>query len=119
MKNKEHGSFLCLHGGLEEMKPGRVVVAKEPEHGSDIWFYDDGFIKNKVGEGGRGGGGGGWEGRRRRRRRRRRKGECPNTLNVNVGEEEQKGEERSRGEEEEEETYSPSCFAAILVPSLS
>ena len=118
MKNKEHGSFLCLHGGLEEMKPGRVVVAKEPEHGSDIWFYDDGFIKNKVGEGGRGGGGGGWEGRRRRRRRR--KGECPNTLNVNVGEEEQKGEERSRGEEEEEEeTYSPSCFAAILVPSLS
>ncbi|CAL8373627.1 unnamed protein product [Boreogadus saida] len=48
VKNKEHGSFLCLHGGLEEMKPGRVVVAKEPEHGSDIWFYDDGFIKNKV-----------------------------------------------------------------------
>ena len=50
MKNKEHGSFLCLQGGLEEMKPGRVMVSRDPEHGSDIWFYDGGFLKNKVGE---------------------------------------------------------------------
>lgn len=39
---------MSIHGGVEEMKSGRVVVTAEVEHMSDIWFYQDGFIKSKV-----------------------------------------------------------------------
>lgn len=41
---------MSVQGGVEEMKTGRVVVTPEVEveHMSDIWFYRDGLIKNKV-----------------------------------------------------------------------
>lgn len=39
---------MSVQGGAEEMKSGRVVVTPEVEPMSDIWFYQDGFIKNKV-----------------------------------------------------------------------
>lgn len=39
---------MSVQGGVEEMKTGRVVVTAEVENLSDIWFYQDGFIKNKV-----------------------------------------------------------------------
>lgn len=39
---------MSVQGGVEEMKSGRVVVSPEAEPMSDIWFYQDGFIKNKV-----------------------------------------------------------------------
>ncbi|XP_076611075.1 uncharacterized protein crybg2 [Chaetodon auriga] len=48
IKNKERGHFMSVQGGVEEMKSGRVVVAKEVEPMSDIWFYQDGFIKSKL-----------------------------------------------------------------------
>ncbi|XP_071355714.1 beta/gamma crystallin domain-containing protein 2 [Trachinotus anak] len=48
IKNKESGLFMSVQGGVEEMKSGRVVVAAEVEPMSDIWFYQDGFIKNKM-----------------------------------------------------------------------
>lgn len=39
---------MSIQGGVEEMKSGRVVVTKEVEPMSDIWFYQDGFIKSKL-----------------------------------------------------------------------
>ncbi|RVE66612.1 hypothetical protein OJAV_G00109170 [Oryzias javanicus] len=48
LKNVESGHFLSLQGGVDEMKSGRVVVAPEAEPLSDIWFYQDGLIKNKL-----------------------------------------------------------------------
>ncbi|KAM7373437.1 hypothetical protein PAMP_008287 [Pampus punctatissimus] len=48
IKNKERGHFMSVQGGVEEMKSGRVVVAAEVEPMSDIWFYHDGLIKNKM-----------------------------------------------------------------------
>ncbi|XP_036949199.1 uncharacterized protein LOC119016931 isoform X4 [Acanthopagrus latus] len=48
IKNKERGHFMSVQGGVEEMKSGRVVVSPEAEPMSDIWFYQDGFIKNKL-----------------------------------------------------------------------
>lgn len=39
---------MSVQGGVEEMKSGRVVVTPEVEPMSDIWLYQDGFIKNKV-----------------------------------------------------------------------
>ncbi|KAM9340208.1 uncharacterized protein crybg2 [Symphorus nematophorus] len=48
IKNKERGHFMSVQGGVEEMKTGRVVVTPEVEPMSDIWFYQDGFIKNKL-----------------------------------------------------------------------
>ncbi|XP_068432110.1 beta/gamma crystallin domain-containing protein 2-like [Clinocottus analis] len=48
VKNKETGHFLAVQGGVEEMKSGRVVVTPEPEPMSDVWFYQDGFIKSKL-----------------------------------------------------------------------
>ncbi|TNN52364.1 Absent in melanoma 1-like protein [Liparis tanakae] len=48
IKNTERGHFLSVQGGVEEMKSGRVVVSPEVEPMSDIWFYQDGFIKSKV-----------------------------------------------------------------------
>ncbi|XP_033492808.2 uncharacterized protein crybg2 [Epinephelus lanceolatus] len=48
IKSKERGHFMSVQGGVEEMKSGRVVVAPEVEPMSDIWFYQDGFIKSKL-----------------------------------------------------------------------
>lgn len=48
VKNKESGHFLSVQGGVEELKSGRVVAAAEVEPLSDIWFYQEGRIKNKV-----------------------------------------------------------------------
>ncbi|KAG7225419.1 hypothetical protein INR49_027413, partial [Caranx melampygus] len=48
IKNKASGFYMSIQGGLEEMKSGRVVVTAEVEQMSDIWFYHDGFIKNKL-----------------------------------------------------------------------
>lgn len=39
---------MSVQGGVEEMKSGRVVVTPEVEPMSDVWFYQDGFIKNKA-----------------------------------------------------------------------
>ncbi|CAI5691183.1 unnamed protein product [Oreochromis niloticus] len=48
IKNTERGHFLSVQGGVEELKSGRVVVTPEVEPLSDIWFYQDGLIKNKL-----------------------------------------------------------------------
>ncbi|XP_032436904.1 uncharacterized protein crybg2 isoform X1 [Xiphophorus hellerii] len=48
VKNKESGHFLSVQGGVEELKSGRVVAAAEVEPPSDIWFYQEGRIKNKL-----------------------------------------------------------------------
>lgn len=39
---------MSIQGGVEELKSGRVVVTSEVEPMSDIWFYQDGLLKNKV-----------------------------------------------------------------------
>lgn len=39
---------MSIQGGVEEVKSGRVVVTPEVEPMSDIWFYQNGFIKNKL-----------------------------------------------------------------------
>ncbi|XP_046874555.1 beta/gamma crystallin domain-containing protein 1 isoform X3 [Hypomesus transpacificus] len=48
IKNKERGHFLSIQGGVEELKSGRVVVMETVEGMSEIWFYQDGLIKNKL-----------------------------------------------------------------------
>ncbi|KAM9838814.1 uncharacterized protein crybg2 [Aulostomus maculatus] len=48
IKNKERGHFMSVQGGVEELKSGRVVVTAEAEPMSDVWFYQDGFIKSKL-----------------------------------------------------------------------
>ncbi|XP_061839136.1 uncharacterized protein crybg2 [Nerophis lumbriciformis] len=48
IKNVDSGHFMSIQGGVEEMKSGRVVVLPEAEPMSDIWFYQDGLIKNKM-----------------------------------------------------------------------
>eukprot|EP00063_Salmo_salar_P058226 XP_014033061.1 PREDICTED: uncharacterized protein LOC106588493 isoform X2 [Salmo salar] len=48
IKSKERGHFLSIQGGIEKMKSGRVVVIEQVEGMSDIWFYQEGLIKNKL-----------------------------------------------------------------------
>ncbi|CAB1351219.1 unnamed protein product, partial [Coregonus sp. 'balchen'] len=48
IKSKERGHFLSIQGGVEEIKSGRVVVTEQVEGMSDIWFYQEGLIKNKL-----------------------------------------------------------------------
>ncbi|KAK5854837.1 hypothetical protein PBY51_004994 [Eleginops maclovinus] len=48
IKNKETGHYMSVQGAVEELKSGRVVVTPECEPTSDIWFYQDGFIKSKL-----------------------------------------------------------------------
>uniref|UniRef100_UPI003AAB1863 beta/gamma crystallin domain-containing protein 2-like n=1 Tax=Centroberyx gerrardi TaxID=166262 RepID=UPI003AAB1863 len=48
IKNTQRGHYLSIQGGVEEMKTGRVVVTPQVEGISDIWFYQDGLIKNKI-----------------------------------------------------------------------
>lgn len=45
-KNKDRGQFMFIQGGVEELKS--VVVTSEVKPMSDIWFYQDGLIKNKL-----------------------------------------------------------------------
>lgn len=39
---------MSVQGGVDEMKSGRVVVSAQAEPMSDIWYYQDGLLKNKV-----------------------------------------------------------------------
>lgn len=39
---------MSVQGGVDEMKSGRVVVSAQVEPMSDIWYYQDGLVKNKV-----------------------------------------------------------------------
>uniref|UniRef100_A0A674NW84 Beta/gamma crystallin domain-containing protein 1-like n=1 Tax=Takifugu rubripes TaxID=31033 RepID=A0A674NW84_TAKRU len=48
IKNSERGQFLSVQGGVDEMKSGRVVVSAQVEPMSDIWYYQDGLLKNKL-----------------------------------------------------------------------
>ncbi|KAM4725682.1 uncharacterized protein crybg2 [Anableps anableps] len=48
VKNMESGHFLSVQGGVEELKSGRVVATAEVEPLSDLWFYQEGRIKNKL-----------------------------------------------------------------------
>lgn len=48
IKNGERGEFMSVQGGVDEMKSGRVVVSAQVEPMSDIWYYQDGLVKNKV-----------------------------------------------------------------------
>ncbi|XP_048848605.1 uncharacterized protein crybg2 isoform X3 [Brienomyrus brachyistius] len=48
IRNKERGHYLSVQGNVEENKSGRVVVTEEVEGFSDIWFYQDGMLKNKI-----------------------------------------------------------------------
>ncbi|XP_075995421.1 uncharacterized protein crybg2 [Genypterus blacodes] len=48
IKNKDSGHYMSVQGGVEELKSGRVVVIPEAEPLSDTWYYQDGFIKNKM-----------------------------------------------------------------------
>lgn len=45
---KESGLYMSVQGGVDTMKTGRVVVSENVEGVSDVWFYQDGLIKNKV-----------------------------------------------------------------------
>ncbi|XP_029022888.1 uncharacterized protein crybg2 isoform X2 [Betta splendens] len=48
IKNTERGHYMSIQGGVEELRSGRVVVTPEAEPMSDVWFYQDGLIKNKL-----------------------------------------------------------------------
>ncbi|XP_056335183.1 beta/gamma crystallin domain-containing protein 2-like [Danio aesculapii] len=48
IRNKHTGHCVSVQGGVEDMKTGRVLVSEQVEGMSDIWFYQDGLIKNKL-----------------------------------------------------------------------
>ncbi|XP_077362514.1 uncharacterized protein crybg2 [Festucalex cinctus] len=48
IRNADSHHLMSIQGGVEEMKSGRVVVTPEAEPMSDVWFYQDGLIKNKL-----------------------------------------------------------------------
>lgn len=48
VRNKESGNYISIQGGVEEMKSGRVVAAPEVEPMSEVWYYQDGLLKNKI-----------------------------------------------------------------------
>ncbi|XP_019738782.1 absent in melanoma 1-like protein [Hippocampus comes] len=48
IRNADSHHLMSIQGGVEELKSGRVVVTPEAEPMSDIWFYQDGQIKNKL-----------------------------------------------------------------------
>lgn len=39
---------MSVQGGVDEMKSGRVVVSAQVEPMSDIWYYQEGLLKNKL-----------------------------------------------------------------------
>ncbi|XP_076850901.1 uncharacterized protein crybg2 [Brachyhypopomus gauderio] len=48
IRYKESGYFMSVQGGVDQLKSGRVVVSEHVEGTSDIWFYQNGLIKNKL-----------------------------------------------------------------------
>ncbi|KAI4885731.1 hypothetical protein NFI96_018208, partial [Prochilodus magdalenae] len=48
IRYKETGHYMSVQGGVDNLKSGRVVVSNQVEGMSDIWFYQDGLIKNKL-----------------------------------------------------------------------
>ncbi|XP_066498861.1 beta/gamma crystallin domain-containing protein 1 [Hoplias malabaricus] len=48
IRYKETGLYMSVQGGVESMKSGRIVVSQEIEGDSDLWFYQDGLLKNKL-----------------------------------------------------------------------
>ncbi|KAI5623063.1 hypothetical protein C0J50_17317 [Silurus asotus] len=48
IRHKESGLYMSVQGGVDAMKTGRVVVSENVEGLSDLWFYQDGLIKNKT-----------------------------------------------------------------------
>ncbi|XDA73163.1 hypothetical protein R6Z07F_003442 [Ovis aries] len=46
--NAALGGFLTVPDHVEDMKAGRVVVSEPRAGGSNIWFYEDGLLKNQV-----------------------------------------------------------------------
>uniref|UniRef100_A0A8B9JQE7 Beta/gamma crystallin 'Greek key' domain-containing protein n=1 Tax=Astyanax mexicanus TaxID=7994 RepID=A0A8B9JQE7_ASTMX len=48
IRYKETGHYMSVQGGVDTMKSGRVVVSEQVEGMSDIWFYQDGLLKNKL-----------------------------------------------------------------------
>ncbi|XP_061615340.1 uncharacterized protein LOC133470697 [Phyllopteryx taeniolatus] len=48
IRNTDSQHYMSIQGGVEEIKSGRVVVTPDVEPMSDIWFYQDGLIKNKL-----------------------------------------------------------------------
>ncbi|XP_060748146.1 uncharacterized protein crybg2 [Tachysurus vachellii] len=48
IRYKESRLCMSVQGGVDAMKTGRVVVSEKVEGQSDVWFYQDGLIKNKL-----------------------------------------------------------------------
>ncbi|KAM8883277.1 uncharacterized protein crybg2 [Synchiropus picturatus] len=48
IKNTESQHYMSVQGGVGETKTGRVIVSPEIEPMSDIWYYQNGFIKSKL-----------------------------------------------------------------------
>ncbi|XP_017307578.2 beta/gamma crystallin domain-containing protein 2 [Ictalurus punctatus] len=48
IRYKENGLYMSVQGGVDTMKTARVVVSENVEGLSDVWFYQDGLIKNKL-----------------------------------------------------------------------
>ncbi|GAA6107589.1 uncharacterized protein crybg2 [Tachysurus ichikawai] len=48
IRYKESRLCMSVQGGVDAMKTGRVVVSENVEGQSDVWFYQDGLIKNKL-----------------------------------------------------------------------
>ncbi|XP_053095306.1 beta/gamma crystallin domain-containing protein 1 [Pangasianodon hypophthalmus] len=48
IRYKESGLYVSVQGGVDALKTGRVVVSENVEGLSDVWFYQDGLIKNKL-----------------------------------------------------------------------
>ncbi|XP_028316839.1 uncharacterized protein crybg2 isoform X2 [Gouania willdenowi] len=48
IKNNDTGNYLSVQGDVEEMKSGRVVASAQVEPMSDIWYYQEGLLKNKL-----------------------------------------------------------------------
>nr|XP_014342661.1 PREDICTED: absent in melanoma 1-like protein [Latimeria chalumnae] len=48
LKNGELNQYLSVMGDIGELKTGRVVLSDKAEGIQNIWYYEAGFIKNKV-----------------------------------------------------------------------
>ncbi|XP_077447029.1 uncharacterized protein crybg2 [Stigmatopora argus] len=48
IRNADSQHLMSIQGGVDEMKSGRVVASPQVEQMSDIWFYQDGLLKNKL-----------------------------------------------------------------------
>ncbi|XP_059839473.1 very large A-kinase anchor protein [Hypanus sabinus] len=50
VRNRGTGAFLTLTGELTDMKMIRIQALEESGTDDQIWFYQEGYIKNKIGE---------------------------------------------------------------------